>query len=170
MVSDYQIKDSGARAEFDSGMVRDTAEDKIDFSNLFVHFEPMGTRYAIHLTKGRNKYPDPEPGVPNWTLASGGEELQRFLQSADRHYKQWRRGDTDEDHAAAVLFNINGAEYVRGKMRAAIDRPYFEPVSYETAIAAALRRKIATEAAAVRGRAFAAIRDGLAADIEGTPV
>jgi predicted oxidoreductase len=30
---------------------------------------------------------------------------------------QWFLGDRDEDHAAAVLFNINGAEYVREKMR-----------------------------------------------------
>lgn len=113
----FVIKDSGARAEFESGMVRDTDEEKIDFSNLFVHFEPMGTRLAQHLTIGRKKYPDPKPGVPNWTLAQGEEELQRFLESADRHYKQWRMGMTDEDHAAAVMFNINGAEYVRERMR-----------------------------------------------------
>ena len=116
-MGEFEVKDSGKRAEFSSGMVRDTADDKIDYSNLIHHFEPMGTRLAIHLTKGRQKYPDPEPGVPNWKLAGGEEELARYLESADRHYKQWRNGDTDEDHAAAVLFNINGAEYVKAKLR-----------------------------------------------------
>ena len=109
----YTIKDSGARAEFDSGMVRDTEDDKVDYLNLFDVFEPMGTRLAAHLTKGRKKYPDAAPGVPNWKLASGDEELQRYRRSAARHMKQWLAGDTDEDHAAAVIFNINGAEHVR---------------------------------------------------------
>jgi hypothetical protein len=32
---------------------------------------------------------------------------------------QWFRGDSDEDHAAAVIFNINGFEYVKEKLREA---------------------------------------------------
>jgi len=113
----YAIKDSGQREMFDGGMVRDIEEGKIDYTNLFEWFEPMGTRYAEHMTKGRAKYPDPEPGVPNWTLADPTPEMyQRFKRSAARHFKQWLRGDTDEDHAAAVLFNINGAEYVKERL------------------------------------------------------
>lgn len=111
---DFTIKDSGARQEFDGGMVRDTEEGKVDYTNLILHFEPMGTRYAAHMTKGRQKYPDPMVGVPNWKLADRDPELvERFKRSAARHFKQWLRGDNDEDHAAAVLFNINGAEYVQ---------------------------------------------------------
>ena len=115
-MSDFTIKDSGER-EQQGEMVRDTEDGKLDYSNLFLWYEPMGTRYAAHMTAGRKKYPDPKPGVPNWTLTPITEEqMQRFMRSADRHYKQWRRGDTDEDHAAAVLFNINGAEYVRERL------------------------------------------------------
>jgi hypothetical protein len=91
-------------------MVRDTTEGKTNF--LSVRFGPMFRRWADHLTKGRNKYPDTAPGTPNWTLASGIEEFLRAKESAARHFEQWLAGDRDEDHAAAVYFNINVAEYV----------------------------------------------------------
>jgi hypothetical protein len=97
-------------------MVRDTTEGKTNFLNVL--FGPMLERWAAHLTKGRQKYPDPEPGVPNWTLAAGKEELLRAQESALRHMLQWLNGDRDEDHAAAVYFNVNLAEYVRDKMEA----------------------------------------------------
>jgi len=110
----FTIKDSGARQEFDGGMVRDTTEGKINY--LSVRFGPMLKRWAEHLTKGREKYPDVEPGVPNWTLAQGEAEYIRATESAARHFEQWLSGDRDEDHAAAVFFNINLAEYVRNRM------------------------------------------------------
>jgi hypothetical protein len=95
-------------------MVRDTTEGKIDYLN--VRFGPMLKRWAAHCTKGREKYPDPAPGVPNWTLAEGEEEYQRFRESAARHFEQWLAGETDEDHAAATFFNMNGAEDVKERM------------------------------------------------------
>jgi hypothetical protein len=49
--------------------------------------------------------------------ASGQEELDRFRASAARHFAQWMAGDTDEDHASAVWFNINGAEYVKERLK-----------------------------------------------------
>jgi hypothetical protein len=116
MLANFIVKDSGERMQFDSGMVRDTAAGKIDYWRGFVG--PMFKRLCIHVTKGAVKYPDVTPGVPNWTLANGAEELQRYRESAARHFVQWFDGDQDEDHAAAVLFNINGAEYVKQKMAA----------------------------------------------------
>ena len=114
MSDEFTIKDSGARQEFAGGMVRDTTEGKADYTNIL--HGPMLDRWAEHTTKGRQKYPDPEPGVPNWTLAAGVEEFERAKQSALRHMIQWLRGDRDEDHAAAVYFNINLAEYVRARL------------------------------------------------------
>lgn len=102
------MKDSGQRQEFESGMVRDVATDKIDYS--LVLDGPMFERWAVHLTKGAKKY-----SARNWMLAAGQEEYDRFRQSALRHFLQWYRSETDEDHAAAVYFNINGAEYVKEK-------------------------------------------------------
>jgi hypothetical protein len=64
-------------------------------------------RYAIHLTNGAKKY-----DARNWMLAKGEAEADRFAESAYRHFMQWYHGDTDEDHASATWFNINGFEYV----------------------------------------------------------
>jgi hypothetical protein len=111
----YQVKDSGQRQEFSSGMVRDVQTNKPDISRVFDG--PMLARWAEHITKGAVKYPDIKPGIPNWTLAAGEEELIRFKKSAARHFYQWIKGDIDEDHAAAVLFNINGYEYVKEKIK-----------------------------------------------------
>ncbi len=109
----FETKDSGERAEFASGMVRDVDTNKTLWHK--VADGPLLKRWAELLTRGAEKYPD-ECGLPNWMKASGEEELQRFRESAFRHFMQWYNGDTDEDHAAAVMFNLNGAEYVREKL------------------------------------------------------
>jgi hypothetical protein len=99
---------------FASGMVRDTAGDKTDYTTIIDG--PMFDRWAEHLSKAKAKVSRHEtPGVANWTLAAGRGRVRTFPKSAFRHFRQWLRGDRDEDHAAAVFFNINGAEYVRGK-------------------------------------------------------
>lgn len=104
----FTVKDSGQRQQFAGGMVRDVTEGKTDYS--LVLDGPMFDRWAAHLTKGAVKYTK-----RNWMLAAGDEEAARFKESAFRHFLQWYRGDTDEDHAAAVLFNINGHEYVKDR-------------------------------------------------------
>lgn len=105
----FGIKDSGKRLKFDSGMVRDVTHDKTKYHLVFDG--PMFERWAEHLSKGAAKYDD-----RNWMRANGEAELQRFLESAVRHFIQWQRGDSDEDHAAAVFFNINGYEFVKQKL------------------------------------------------------
>jgi hypothetical protein len=87
-------------------MVRDIQGGKTFYHLLYDG--PMFDRWAEHLTKGAAKYDE-----QNWMKANGEEELRRFRASAARHFRQWMRGDTDEDHAAATFFNINGAEYVK---------------------------------------------------------
>lgn len=113
----FAVKDSGKREEFASGMVRDTTDDKVDYTRVLDG--PLLKRWAEHLTKGAKKYADVKPGVPNWTLAAGEEERVRFKKSAFRHFMQWWNGQTDEDHAAAVVFNINGVLYIDEKMQQA---------------------------------------------------
>jgi hypothetical protein len=105
------IKDSGARQQFDSGMVRDVTTGKTNYDLALDG--PMFERYAVHLTKGAEKYAE-----RNWMQASGEAELKRFRESAIRHFMQWLRGEVDEDHAAAVFFNINGFEFVKQKLAA----------------------------------------------------
>jgi len=113
---EFDVKDSGVRQEFKSGMVRDTADGKTDYTRIMDG--PMYDRWAIHLSKGAIKYPDIRPGIANWTLADGEEEMIRFRKSAARHFRQWLRGDVDEDHASATYFNINGYEFVKAKIEA----------------------------------------------------
>lgn len=115
-MSDYETKDSGVREEFASGMVRDTQQGKPRPDLLFpigVPFEDQFmVRCAALLARGAEKY-----NSRNWELASGYEELERFKASAFRHFLQWLTGDTpEEDHAAAVVFGLLGAETVRWKL------------------------------------------------------
>ena len=104
----YSTKDSGKRQVFDSGMQRDTDEGKVKWHLILTG--PLLRRWAELMTRGAEKYDD-----HNWMKATGEEEYLRFKASAMRHFMQWYYHDTDEDHAAAVIFNMNGAEYVKGK-------------------------------------------------------
>lgn len=114
--SEFLIKDSGVRAAYDSGMVRDVDTDKVEFHR--VTFGPMFERYARHITvAAKTKYLDDPDGTPNWMKANSLIEWARFRASAFRHFIQWFCGATDEDHASAVYFNINGAEYVKERLK-----------------------------------------------------
>jgi hypothetical protein len=106
----FETKDSGERKVFDSGMQRDTTTGKTDYA--LVASGPMFKRWAELMTRGAIKY-----DRNNWLKASGTPELERFRESAFRHFVQWFFGEKDEDHAAAVFFNINGAEYVKEGLR-----------------------------------------------------
>ena len=104
----FKTKDSGKRAEFASGMVRDTEVAKARYDLLD---RSMLKRQAELMGRGAEKY-----GERNWEKADSQEELNRFHASAFRHFMQWIEGEVDEDHAAAVLFNIAAAEMVKGKI------------------------------------------------------
>ena len=114
----FEVKDSGEREEFESGMVRDSEEDKVD--DTYVIPGPMLDRWANHLMKGAAKY-----DRDNWLLGNGDEEYHRARRSAARHMIKWLRGEADEDHAAAVFFNLNAAEYFLDRMNPEINhRPW----------------------------------------------
>lgn len=120
--SKYVTKDSGTRETFSTGMVRDTGAKELRPDLVY---GPLLVRWAELMGRGAIKY-----GERNWEKASTAEELARFKASAFRHFMQWFYGlDTTEDHAAAVLFNIAGAEYVKDRvaplivMRAPVGAP-----------------------------------------------
>lgn len=103
----FETKDSGKRAELAGGMVRDTEDGKTDYA--LVYDGPMLERWAQLLTRGAVKYMQ-----RNWMLALVEDDAakrratkRRFLRSAARHFAQWMSGARDEDHGAAVFFNIN---------------------------------------------------------------
>ena len=105
----WKTKDSGQRIVHASGMQRDTTAGKIDY--LLLRDGPMFERWAALLQRGAAKY-----DKRNWMKANSQEELDRARESAARHFEQWLRGDEDEDHAAAIVFNVNEVEYIRGRL------------------------------------------------------
>ena len=105
----FTTKDSGAREHFSSGMVRDTQSGKPRYDLIDRSFLK---RWADLMARGAAKY-----GEENWRKATGEAELKRFKASALRHLFQYLDGDTTEDHAIAVAFNLSGALMVEEKMK-----------------------------------------------------
>lgn len=120
-MTNFETKDSGERIEYVSGMRRDVQTGKPRFDLLLVDNQPYDrqflTRFARLLERGAKKY-----GERNWQLADSPEEIARFKASALRHMMQWQTGETDEDHAAAVAFNLMAAEYVKWKLEEGIGK------------------------------------------------
>ena len=104
----YQIKGEALQSE--SGVYREIEDGKTDYSLL--RDGPMWKRWAVHMTRAI-----PKRGRRNWMLASTQEDLDRFKRSACRHFEQWLDNEQDEDHAAALFFNVNGVEHLRGSLR-----------------------------------------------------
>lgn len=107
-MSEFITKDSGKREEFSTGMVRDTQDDKPRYDLLD---RPFLRRWALLMARGAKKY-----GENNWKKAATEPEFARFQASATRHLFQWLDGDRTEDHAAAVAFNLAGAEMVAERL------------------------------------------------------
>ena len=105
----FVTKDSGERQTFDTGMVRDTSTTKARYD--LVHM-PMLKRWAELMGRGAQKY-----GERNWEKARTEAEYNRFRESAFRHFMQWFNGESpEEDHAAAIFFNVSGAEYTKERI------------------------------------------------------
>lgn len=90
-----QIKDSGKREQFPGGAVRDIQDDKPRpdlICPLFLE------RLGMQLTHGAKKYDE-----RNWEKGMG---QTRVVASLVRHVLSLLAHRTDEDHAAAIAFNI----------------------------------------------------------------
>lgn len=89
-----KVQDSGARESYDTGMVRDTQEEKTRY-DLISHLALK--RLADHYANGAKKYKE-----RNWEK---GGPVSRFYASMFRHLMAWRNGEKDEDHLAALAWN-----------------------------------------------------------------
>lgn len=110
-MNDFITKDSGERQQFSTGMKRDVQTDKPRY-DLIGSGWMLIKRWAELMGRGAIKY-----GELNFEKAATEEELRRFKASALRHMIQWFHGEVDEDHAAAVCFNLAGAEMVKVKLK-----------------------------------------------------
>jgi hypothetical protein len=84
--------------KFETGAQRDSDIGKPRMS-LIPHDELI--RVMDHYRKGGEKY-----GMNNW---KHGMTTSVFYDSAQRHLLKWWQGDADEDHMAAVVWNVMGA-------------------------------------------------------------
>jgi hypothetical protein len=101
---EYKTKDSGKRKEWKSGFRRDADEGKLRYDLIPLE---MLERLAGLYTRGAEKYSD-----DNWKLAKEDDAIRRFKQSAWRHFVSWQKGDEDEDHGVACVFNIFAYEWL----------------------------------------------------------
>lgn len=91
----FETKTSTKKFESSTGAHRGSAEGKGRFDLI----SPIAiTRLAQLLERGADIY-----GERNWEK---GLPLARYLDSAMRHLNQLLMGLEDEDHAAAVIFNV----------------------------------------------------------------
>lgn len=104
----YETKDSGKKAQYPSGMQRDTAEGKLRYDLIPV---PMLKRLAGLYARGAEKY-----GDRNWERANSQEELDHMKAALMRHLYQWAEGEVDEDHAIAVVWNMFAYEMTKEKI------------------------------------------------------
>ena len=107
--------DPTSRVTFEGGGMRDSQNGKPRFDLLLPESIPFErqylTRCALLLAKGADHYED-----RNWEKFNGPDALSRAKSSAFRHFMQWITGEEDEDHAAAVFFNVMAVEYIKEKM------------------------------------------------------
>lgn len=99
-----------------SGAIRDSEDGKVNYLNCFDN--PMWDRFAVHMTKA-----EATKGKRNWMKAgddpaTAEDDLRRGYESLARHTRQFIRGDTDEDHAAAMIFNLGWIALVEQKIAA----------------------------------------------------
>ena len=106
------LKDSGQRRAFDSGAIRDRAAGKGRFDLI-----PSQAifRLARHFEAGAIKYSD-----RNWEK---GMEISVYVDAALRHMEKYKDGWNDEDHLAAVLWNVAAIMHHEQKMPDLMDLP-----------------------------------------------
>lgn len=98
------LKDSGNRREFETGAVRDMQEGK-GRCDLLPACALL--RLSKHYEAGAMKYE-----ARNWEK---GIPISVMIDSAMRHLLKYMDGQTDEDHLAAVAWNILGAMWMEEK-------------------------------------------------------
>ena len=81
---------------------RESKKGKLKYFNYFT--PAILRRYGEHMEKWSLQHEG--VGSDNWQ--KGGYPKEEYLQSVMRHLLALQEGDTSEDHAAAIVFNIFG--------------------------------------------------------------
>ena len=86
----------------------DTGNHKVLYEALacfrgFDSIHSMFLEVSKHFEEGNKKYPPNADNIPNWKL---GIPTRSYIDSATRHYLKWLRGDKDEPHDRAFVWNL----------------------------------------------------------------
>jgi len=125
-----ELKDIGARREFSTGAVRDIADGKGRAAiNIFRNhiLRTDKSTLILEVSKqyedGARKYSD-----RNWEK---GIPVHCFIDSGVRHYLKFLRGDQDEPHDRAFVWNLLGAIWTHQHHPELIDLPFKEKTAQE---------------------------------------
>lgn len=113
----FVTKDSGKKAEYASGMQRDTQEGKPAFHLMLAEGIPFEDQFLTRLAglyaRGAEKY-----GARNFEKACTKEDEEHIKGSYLRHVIKHIAGVQDgEDHGAAAAWNAKALEDCRWRMR-----------------------------------------------------
>jgi hypothetical protein len=156
-----EIKDSGARRNFETGAVRDIADGKgrcdllpLDIIGEMWH-DSILTNIGIYVRDGdpaRIKHAvDFFLEIVDWNYSTGlievskqyeagakkyadrnwekGIPLHCYIDSGIRHYLKYLRGDKDEPHDRAFIWNMLGAMWTQKNKPELIDLPFKDVVT-----------------------------------------
>jgi hypothetical protein len=111
----WVVTDTPDTRRYESGVIRGDNTGKTDYTLALDG--PLFERWARLLTENVES-----KGKRNWMNASTREDYDRFRESFLRHALSVLRGDTDEDHHAACVFNLNGMLYTESRIDLDKDR------------------------------------------------
>lgn len=130
----WEVHDSGSKSQYDDGMQRDSTDGKPQPALMFPRGVPYGeqllTRVAMQYHLGGRKY-----GDRNWEKSATEESLAHHEDALLRHVFKYVTGTDDgEDHAAAIVWNVNAIDLTRRNIRknqvhsfATADKPTWTP-------------------------------------------
>ena len=90
------------------GFTRSSDEGKVDYSLIPSY---LLYRLAKLYTEGAKVH-----GRNNWKKGTSQEALESFQASATRHFFCWLELKEDEDHEAALIFNMEGRDNAFNKL------------------------------------------------------
>ena len=114
----YVTRDSGKKQVHSDGVQRDTRDGKTLYTLMFPKGVPLEEqlihRVAELYTRGAEKY-----GDRNWENSRAEDTLEHHREALWRHFMKFFMGVQDgEDHAAAIVWNINAIEHTQRNLKA----------------------------------------------------
>lgn len=111
--NEYVTKDSGKKTVHSDGVQRDTRDGKTLYTLMFPKGVPLEEqlihRVAELYTRGAKKY-----GDRNWENSAAQDTLEHHREALWRHFMKFFMEVKDgEDHAAAVVWNLNAIEQTK---------------------------------------------------------